>query len=167
MFKKLLSLIPVLLIGTLLNGMASSTLLAETATPRGEWRAHPEKMHELVKARLDKLANRLEIKASQRPAWEAFAKAVEALADRPLKHPDEDADAPAIAHFRADMVADMAKRLSAIADATDKLAAVLSADQRRVLNEEFMRFQRGGHWDGAHRDLPGAGQPGGESPQGE
>lgn len=168
MFKKILSLLPVLLIGALLNGMVSATL-AESATHRGEGRAQPERMRELIKARLDKLADRLEIKASQQPAWEAFAKAVAALADRPLKRPDEDADAAAIAHFRAEMVADMAKKLSVIADATDKLAAALNADQRKVLNEEFRRFQHGGHWDGAHfGQQPGAREnPQGEKPQGE
>ncbi len=162
MFKKLLSFLPVLLVGAVLNGMVSATL-AESATHRGELRPQPERMREFIKARLDKLANRLEIKASQQQAWEAFAKAVTALADRPVKHPDENADAATIAHFRADMVADMAKKLSAIADATDKLAAVLNADQRKVLNEEFRRFQRGGHW-GAHPDQ----QPGArENQQGE
>jgi hypothetical protein len=150
MFARLLSLIPTLLIGALLMSMVNSVALANPEGQGDEWRPNPEKMHEHIKARLDKLANRLEIKASQQPAWDTFAKAVEALADVPANRPGENADAAAVAHFRADMAADMAKKLSVIADATDKLEAALTENQRKVLNEEVRHMGHGGHRCGPH-----------------
>ena len=94
-----------------------------------------ERMHENLQARLDRLAQRLEIKASQQPVWEDFAKSVEALADGNAKRPGDDADAAAIARYRADRAAEMAGKMSKIADATVKLQSALSEDQRKILNQ--------------------------------
>jgi len=152
MFRKFLLLIPALFVGAALMGAGSSAALANPDEHHDEEKASPAKMHEHIKARLDKLANRLEIKASQQPAWENFAKSVEALANHSFKHPDENADAAAIAHARAEMADDMAKKLAAIADATDKLEAVLSENQRKVLNEEAHHFHHGMHHCGKHGD---------------
>jgi phage protein D len=101
---------------------------------------NPERMHEHMKARLDKLAERLEIKSSQQGAWEAFSKSVEMLADRAVKNPNEDADAAAIASYRAESATEFARKLTAIADATAKLQAVLTEDQRKLLNQESRRY---------------------------
>ena len=94
-----------------------------------------ERMHEHLQARLDRLAQRLEIKASQQPVWEDFAKSVEMLADGNAKRPGNDADAATIARFRAARATEFAGKLSRIADATAKLQAALSADQRKILNQ--------------------------------
>lgn len=107
--------------------------------------ASPEKMHEHMKARLDKLAGRLEIKASQQAAWEEFSKSVEAMAERQANKPSDDADAAAIARYRADRAAGFAKKMAAIADATAKLQAVLTDSQRKILNQESRRFLHHGH----------------------
>jgi hypothetical protein len=151
MFKRLISLIPALLTGVLITCAVNTAALASTEEgSKDEWRANPEMMHKHIKARLDKFASRLEIKASQMAAWDAFAKSVEALADRQAKQLDENADAAAVAHFRAERVMDMARKLSAIADATDKLEAVLNKNQRKILDEESMHFHHGFHKHGHH-----------------
>jgi hypothetical protein len=117
----------------------------------------PEKMHEHMKARLDKLAARLEIKASQQPAWEEYAKSVESLADQSIKKPNGDVDAATLSRYRADRVTEFAKKLSVIADATAKLQKVLTEDQRKILTQALHRH---GHhhkhhgWKGSNHESP-------------
>ena len=109
----------------------------------------PEKMHEHMKehmkARLDKLAERLEIKSSQQAAWEEFAKSVGMLADRSVKKPDDNADAATIARYRAERATQFAKKQAMIADATAKLQAALTEDQRKILNQESRHFLHRDH----------------------
>src|SRR5512135_1144317 len=57
--------------------------------------------HALVEARLNRMANRLEIKASQQGAWKAYAATVESLPDTPHPSPPRDADAAALLRFKA------------------------------------------------------------------
>ena len=111
----------------------------------------PEKMHEHIKVRLDKLAERLEIKASQQAAWGEFAKSVEMLAERSVKKPNDDADAATISRYRAEMATEFAKKLTKIADATAKLQKALNEDQRKILNQAAHRFLQNDHgW--SHKD---------------
>ena len=111
----------------------------------------PEKMHELMKARLDKLADRLEIKASQQTAWEEFSKSVRTMAERNVKKPSDDADAATISRYRAEMATEFSKKLTRIADATAKLQKTLTEDQQKILNKAARRFlQRGHGWN--HKD---------------
>jgi hypothetical protein len=103
----------------------------------------PEKRAQWAQKHLDREAAMLEIKASQEPAWKAYAAAsvdmVTAIGDtKPLPH---DADAAAIVHQHADRAALMAQNLAKLADATDKLQAVLGEDQRRVLNRIVRHHQ--------------------------
>lgn len=104
-----------------------------------------ERMHEHLQARLDKLAQRLEIKASQQPVWEDFARSVEMLADGNAKKPGMDADAAAIARFRAERATEFAGKLARIADATAKLQAALSGDQRKILNQTAQQMLHRDH----------------------
>ncbi len=109
----------------------------------------PEKIQEQIKehmkARLDRLAGRLEIKASQQAAWEEFSKSVAMLAERHVKAPADDADAATISRYRADRAAEFAKKQAAVADATAKLQAALTEAQRKILTQESRRFLRRGH----------------------
>lgn len=100
----------------------------------------PEKMHDHMKDRLDKLAERLELKSSQQAAWGEFAKSVEMLAERNVKKPSDDADAATISRYRAERATEFAKKLTSIADATAKLQKVLTEDQRKILNQASRRF---------------------------
>ena len=66
--------LPAIVIGALLMSSFHSVALA---SPGGHWdqkqmgheQMSPEKMHQHMKARLDRLAERLEIKSSQQVAW--------------------------------------------------------------------------------------------------
>lgn len=100
----------------------------------------PEKMHEHMKDRLDKLAERLEIKSSQQAAWSEFSKSVGMLAERSEKKPNDDADAATISRYRAEKATEFAKKLTKIADAIAKLQKVLTEDQRKTLDQASRRF---------------------------
>ena len=105
----------------------------------------PEKMHQFMKSRLDKLEGRLEIKSSQLASWDEFAKSVESLSERHVKEPSPDADASTVSRYRAERAAEMAKNLATIADTTAKLQAVLTEDQKKILNQASHRFLRDRH----------------------
>ena len=123
------------------------TSLSLAAMEPGMDHKHPEPMHcgAPMHEKLDAMANRLEIKASQQNAWQAYVKAVEAMADHPKKHPAEDVDATAIAKFHADMAAEMAAKLKKVSDATAKLEAVLAPEQRKTLDQAARAFGPHGH----------------------
>jgi hypothetical protein len=104
-----------------------------------------ERMHERMQVRLDKLAQRLEIKTSQQAVWEDFAKSFETLAERNAKIPGKDADAATIARFRAEQASDFARKLTRVADATAKLQAVLTEDQRHILNQTAQQMLHRDH----------------------
>jgi Spy/CpxP family protein refolding chaperone len=98
-----------------------------------------------MKARIAKMASRLEIKASQQAAWGDYVKAREAMWANMPARPPRDADAGTIARSRADFAADMARKLAVVSDATAKLQAVLTPDQRKVLDEMARRSGHRGH----------------------
>jgi DNA anti-recombination protein RmuC len=139
-----LGILSTIVIGTILTTTFHSYAMAATDKYHGHKQMNQEKMHEYVKARLDKLAGRLEIKASQQAIWEEFAKSVEMLADRNTKKPNDDADAATISRYRAKRATEYADKLSKIAEATAKLQEALSEDQRKILNQNAHRFLRYG-----------------------
>jgi Spy/CpxP family protein refolding chaperone len=101
-----------------------------------------EHMQMKMKERIAKMAARLEIKASQQGAWSDYVKARESMWANPPVRPAKDADAATIARSRADFAADMARKLAVVSDATAKLQAVLTPEQRKVFDE---MARRGGH----------------------
>lgn len=104
-------------------------------------------MNARILHRLEKLSDRLEIKASQQNEWEEYARSVSMLEDRNWKWPDSDADAAAIAHYRADRVTVLATELTAIAETTDRLQKVLTPDQRKILNQvSRLSMRRNREW---------------------
>jgi len=124
------------------------------APGRAPGAARMEHRQQWIHERLERAANRLEIKASQQDAWQAFAQSVEAFATPPAATPPgRDADAAAIARFRADRAAEAARKLSVVADATSRLQGVLTPDQRKVFDEMAHRFAgpRHRHHDGRER----------------
>ena len=141
-------ILPTIAIGVTLALTFHSYAMAASAENHGEKQTRQEQMHDHMKARLDKLAERLEIKASQQAVWEEYAKSVEMLADRATKKPNDDADAATISRYRAERATEFAGKLSKIADATARLQAVLSADQRKILDQNahnFLRHERGAY----------------------
>lgn len=103
------------------------------AGPMQQNRAQMRK--EMVQRHLDRIASRLEIKASQQSAWQAYADAMQAACTMDMTPPAPDADAAAIARQRAEHVTTLGRKLSAVADATARLQGVLSADQKSVFNQ--------------------------------
>lgn len=91
--------------------------------------------HERIKARLERLEGRLEIKPSQQAAWAEFQESVEKLPMKKIGRPGKDADASEIAKFRADRAKVMADRFSRIAETTARLESVLSDNQRKIFDE--------------------------------
>ncbi len=114
---------------------------------------HMQKFQAHMKSRLDKMAARLEIKASQQAAWSDYVKAREAmLGDHPMR-PAADADAASIARSRAEFAAGMAQKLALVSDATTKLQAVLDENQQKTLNQMAQRHGHHGH--GGHHGKRG------------
>lgn len=120
------------------------------AAPMQQDRAQMRK--EMVQRHLDRVASRLEIKASQQPAWQAYADAIQAACAMDATPPAPDADAAAIARHRAERVATLGRKLSAVADATARLQGVLSADQKTVFNQITREM-------GWHHGMRGFGPP--------
>ena len=131
-----------------------------------------EHMQMKMKERIAKMASRLEIKASQQAAWGDYVKAREGMmANRPAR-PARDADAATIARARADHVADKGRKLAVVADATGRLQAVLTPEQRKVFDEmaqrggqRGMRGHHGGRGDGERGEHGGRGGWGGSDQQ--
>lgn len=175
MIGKLFTMFQVLLMSMLLMGGMVAPAAAETPPPGGPGQMHhwdPAKMQAMMKARLHKLHERLEIKASQQKAWDAFATSVEALPQGMKKRPGKDADAATVARFRAERAQHFAKKLAVIADTTAKLEAVLSPSQRKVFDAAAHRIghhrfghhgMRGGHCD-YHDGHHHGGHMGGKQP---
>jgi hypothetical protein len=113
-----------------------------------------ERMLLRAKQRLDRMAARLEIKASQQDTWNAYRQVRETAIEKRAQRPGADADAATLTRFRAEMAQRRAQHMAAVADATSKLQAVLDADQRKVLDEITRnpgpRGNRGGG-QGGHR----------------
>lgn len=133
---KIKELLARIAIGTIVAVSVNSVAMADSGTQGDTPRqTKATAMNDRIQHRLEQLSQRLEIKASQQSAWEEYARSVSMLEDRNWKRPDKDADAAAIAHFRADRATVLAKELTVIAEATDKLQKVLTEDQRKIFNE--------------------------------
>lgn len=124
-----------------------------------------ERMQTGMKQRLDRMAARLEIKASQQDAWAAYRKARESIFGAPPQFPAADADAATVTRFRAEMAKRRADHMAVMADATAKLQAALEPDQRKVLDEMSRRGGGRGHGPGGPGGFgPHRGQADGQQP---
>ncbi len=121
-----------------------------------------QRMQSRQQAHLDRMANRLEIKASQQDAWQAYVKVHQEMFDGSMKPAPKDADATTIARHRADMAAKMAQKLALHADATAKLQSVLTPEQAKTL-ADMTRQPMGGR----HGGKGGFGQRGEQGPRGQ
>ncbi|SPJ17357.1 exported hypothetical protein [Burkholderiales bacterium] len=150
----------------LIGGMSfvSSYAAEPTASSESMRDARVQRFNEHLQAHLDKLAARLEIKASQEEAWKAFSAAFRnvmvARVAAPTSMGAPEADAASLARKQAERAAEHAQQLERLADATAKLQQGLSADQRLVFNDvahdfaraRFARFAMGhGRWEHGSR----------------
>jgi len=141
-------MVPLIALGVLLIPTFQTTALAHEEHCEQKHMSS-ETAHEHIKARLDRFAARLEIKASQQAVWGDYSKSVESLAEQGTKRPDHDADAATISRYRADRAMEFAKKLTVIADATAKLQKVLTEDQRKTFNQA-LRHHRYHGWHQWH-----------------
>jgi cell pole-organizing protein PopZ len=167
--KSLRLLAAIAVSATLMTGFTSSVLANPDAPPfteaqKQEWAKHRQ---EHIKARLAKMAQRLEIKTSQQNAWQAYVQTIETIGTTAWKKPGTGTpDAATIARHRADMASEHARKAAQIADATAKLQEVLSPEQRKTFDQIVMHAQhRGHHWrqdkhegDPGHQREPGHGR---------
>jgi hypothetical protein len=134
------------------EGQRGARMSQMTDADRAQMR---ERIQARMNQRLDRLAARLEIKASQQDAWEAYRKARASIFEARPQRPARDADAAATTRFRADMAQRRAQYLAAMADATAKLQDALEPQQRKVLDEVMrnagQRGHRGGYRHGGGR----------------
>lgn len=142
-------------------GLVSSSAAEPAAPPAA---GAPHTLHDSmeqhwsrhVEEHLDKLAERLEIKASQEPAWQKFSAAFRetmrqhALLGHPPmwaaqsgRAPDAGPDdAAALAREQADRAQKHAQALAQLAEATAALQQSLGPEQRLVFNEAARHFAR-------------------------
>lgn len=152
-----------------MSAMAADTTPAAASNPKAahaDFRQDMEKRRqEFFKHMADRMADRLEIKASQQSAWQAYTKALETAMTPPAsagQHVEPKTDAASIARMNADHAAEHARRLAQIADATAKFQEVLTPDQRKTFDQmaaAFMHRHHGmhhGHF--GHGDREGHGE---------
>lgn len=122
----------------------------EGAAMHGMHDAMGQRWTQHVQAHLDKLAERMEIKASQEAAWQKFSAAFQTnmslhgMMGHPPGHEGGHetpaADAAALARQQADRAWDHAQKLTQLADATAALQQVLTPEQRLVFDEAARHF---------------------------
>ena len=95
---------------------------------------HARIQHHL-QARLDRMAERLQITSTQQAAWTSYANTIQSLFGTSLTRPAADADAARITRFRAELAAERARKLSQLADATATLQQTLDPAQRKTLDQ--------------------------------
>ncbi|MDR3481390.1 MAG: Spy/CpxP family protein refolding chaperone [Burkholderiaceae bacterium] len=131
--------------------LSAAPVASTSAEAKQDW---AKERQERLKHFTDRLANRLEIKASQQNAFQAFVKALEAAAEHPAMQPEVKTDAASLARQHADFAAAHAQKLAQIADATAKLQEVLNPEQRKTLDQIAARIahrgERRGHGDQEH-----------------
>lgn len=131
-----------LILATTAIPAANATTTEDASARRQE---HAQKLEAHMKARLEKMAARLEIRASQQPAWNDYVKARELMTSGRPARPGPDADAATIARSRAELAAAMAQKLALVSEATAKLQAVLDDNQQKTLNQMTRRGSHRGH----------------------
>jgi periplasmic protein CpxP/Spy len=132
---------------------AAGTAPATTSTAReGHGRMDPAKMQERMAKRLDALKQKLQISSTQEASWNTY---VAALKPTGMQRPDRAEIAKLstpdridrMRELRATRMAEMDRR----GDATKTFYATLSADQKKVFDDETAR--RGHHGRGGHHHM--------------
>jgi len=111
---------------------AAAPLASAQTAPQPQAQAN---MQSRQQARLDWMAQRLQITAAQQDAWQAYVQAHKEMFDSRLGFtpPPNNADAATLTRDRAERVAQMAQKLTALADATAKLQSALTPEQSKTL----------------------------------
>lgn len=89
-------------------------------------------------AHLQEVKQRLKLESAQQPAWDAFARRVQALMEdqmRGVPRPADQEDAVRQINRRVDVVRNRLAAMEDIAEAASQLYSALSADQRKLADE--------------------------------
>lgn len=135
---KLLKTSTTIAISTMLLCIAApvTALAHDEVSPHMTYQSNQEDHVRWAQMHLDHEAAMLEIKASQESAWEAYSAAslelMNTYVSRKVLPPDITAAAAMRQH--ADQAFVFAQSLSKLADATEKLQALLNEDQRKILD---------------------------------
>jgi hypothetical protein len=116
---------------------AAAAAPAEVKDVKADW---AQKRQEWFKHATDRMADRLEIKASQQNAWQAYTKVLETAMPHPAKRDEGKTDAASITRMVADRAATRAQKLAQIADATAKFEEALGPDQRKTFDQMVSHF---------------------------
>lgn len=142
--------------------VGASAPASQSAAPYGKSPEQIEKMREhriaFIHKELDTMADRLQITASQQPAWGHYKAARLDMMPKHFKRPGSDMNATQLAEFRAKRAEIMAKKMASLSQATSELRAVLAPNQQQVLDEMARQHH---HKHFGHRDhKPGMQQQG-------
>jgi hypothetical protein len=160
---------PALLAAGLFAGVATAPAAwaqsNDATAPKPGFEEHMKEMQahhaEMMKRGLDAAAERLELKASQMPAWQTFAAAFTALHEpapgaMQARAQFDKLDAAGLAKMISDHAADHARKLATVADATAKLQATMS-DSQKALFTEMARHHLAHRFHHHHHGGPGWG----------
>lgn len=127
------------ILGAALMATGLATAWADPASAKDAAKTQSDLRHEWmaakIKAKLDKMATRLQIRASQQVAWANYSKAISARPAIRGERLDHEANAVALSRFRADRASAIAAKLGKVADATAELQTVLTPEQRKTLSQ--------------------------------
>lgn len=135
-----------------LASLTALPTLSQPATgeaPADRQAAREQHINARIQARLNRMAERLQIDASQQAAWAAYAQTVESLFTGGWSKPPADADAAALLRLRAERASAHAQKLTQLASATETLQQALTPEQRQTLDQMMRHKARGMH--GRHR----------------
>jgi hypothetical protein len=118
--------------------------------PRMGWSADPAKHAEMMERRLADLKAKLNILGGQESQWQAFADKVRqegaAMRSKFSQAPQANATAPDLMARRAEHMKQRAAGMEGISAALRDLYAVLSVDQRTIIDQHYARMDgRRGH----------------------
>lgn len=113
---------------------------------------------ERIQARLNYMARQLNITSAQQSAWDSYAKAMTNMANQrwDQNYPGPDASQAAVLKYRSDRAAAHSKTLNELSQATAKLEAVLTAEQK----QQFNYIDAYGYGHGSRGGSGGPGGPG-------
>lgn len=134
------------LIGALLTGMASASYANEEACHDGPPGNAPNEAHhhEAFFARQQKaLHDKLKIQPNQEAAWASFSESLKPPKMQPPSPPKERETAPEQLAHRLDGMKMHQEGLQKQLDALKKFYAVLTPEQKTILDEEGHRFLQG------------------------
>lgn len=150
--SKFRQLLPVAIAASLVAAAPVFSQPADPAAPAASSNdaTRQARIQQHLQARLQRMAERLQITPAQEAAWTTYVDTVQGLIGTNRARPAPDADAASVTRLRAQLAAERAQKLSRLADATANLRQALDPEQQKTL-DEIVRHT--GHRAHHHRTL--------------